>query len=251
MHASPSIPQSATKPEVDTMELAFSDMTYSLVDGDMVRIGASEICEIQLADGPPLHSVIHCEDGVVWIEADADADDLLINGRSCRRMALREQDVINACGLEMTLQVPDSETSEKGVSSDVGDVTQMSAEQLCDRIMEERAEVAKLESTRLEGWHNLMTAIKSVHESDEAQVNLPAPAEPEESSEACERLLDQIREMSEMVNGRSLELDDCESELLAATALLHETQDRITRQIEELLDQISDCPFTNTLRASA
>ena len=42
-----------------------------------------------------------------------------------------------------------------------------------------------------------------------------------------------------------------ENDLLAATSLLQETQDRVSRQIEELLDQIGDVSQPNELRASA
>ena len=97
-----------------------------------------------------------------------------------------------------------------------------------------------------------MSAIKDVATADQSPLcetlnNSPAV----DFSDDCERLLVQIREMSDMMNGRTQQLDDCEDELLAATALLQETQDRVSAQIEELLDQIGESSIPNELRASA
>lgn len=231
------------------MELVHSDGSSIIVDRDTLRIGVSEICEIPIAQGPLLHSVIHSESGIIWIEADGETAELFVNGRRCRRMALREGDLINAAGLEMTLRFRNSLTADEQ-TSEIKDLTQMSAEELCDRIVEEQAEVDAFESARQQGWQNLMSAIKALQVSDPPASDLPAP-EFDEPTEACERLMDQIREMSEMMNGRSLELDESEAELVAATALLHETQDRISVQIEELFEQFSDLPHPVELRASA
>ena len=131
------------------------------------------------------------------------------------------------------------------------DITQLTAEDLCDRILSEQSVVDEFESSRLNGWQKLMAAIRTTA----VAIQFP-PAELDNSpavefSDDCERLLDQIREMSEMMSGRTRELDACESDLLAATSLLQETQDRVSRQIEELLDQIGDVSQPNELRASA
>ena len=100
-----------------------------------------------------------------------------------------------------------------------------------------------------------MAAITAAHGADQSPVALPLEIEqsiePVTTPDDCERLLVQIRELSEMVNGRSQELDDCESELVAATAILEEAQERVSQQIEELLEQLQTPAVEMELRASA
>jgi hypothetical protein len=159
-------------------------------------------------------------------------------------MALRDGDVISVSGIDITVRHQARTMQEEAVRM-VGDISQLSAEELCDRILSEQVAVEDFDSGRLRGWQQLMSAIREVADRPATEV-----AEVE-TSEECDRLLDQIREMSEMMNGRTQELDQCESELLAATSLLQETQDRVSQQIEELLGQLVDPSPTNELRVSA
>lgn len=228
--------------------LEMEDQTL-VVDCDNIRIGSSPVCEIRLPNGPLLHSVIRTEAGVVWIEADDAAEELNVNWRACRRMALRDGDVISVPGLDITVQHR-ATTMLDDVGQLANDITQLTAEELCDQILSEQTAVAEFESSRLNGWHKLMSAIKQVAAAEQISIEADnAPAV--DFSNDCERVLEQIREVSEMMNGRTQELDICENELEAATSLLQETQDRVSRQIEELLDQIGDTSMVNELRASA
>lgn len=242
------------------MVLEFEDRLL-IIDHDRIRIGSGATCEIRLPEGPVLHSVIRFEAGAVWIEADDESTDLTVNWRTCRRMALRDGDVITVAGCDITVLCRPVGTIEDDAARLAEDISQLTAEELCDRMLSEQSAVDEFESSRLNGWRKLMAAIKEAAEAGQTPEELVhedllradvldnSPAV--EFSGDCERLLDQIREMSEMMSGRTQELDECENELLAATSLLQETQDRVSHQIEELLDQIGDASQPNELRASA
>lgn len=225
-----------------------------VIDRDGLRIGSSPVCELPLPGGPPLHSVVHQQSGVTWIESQEDAS-LIVNGRPRRRMALRDGDVLELNGLELIVcfrAVDDIEEMPRGLEDDL---SLLSAEELCDRILSEQAMVDEFTEGRLSGWNGLLAAIEAAGETEQSVVTLPLEVEQADEFVAapdnCERLLEQIRELSEMVNGRSQELDDCESELVAAAALLEEAQERVSQQIEGLLEQLQTPSGEMELRASA
>ena len=225
-----------------------------VIDRDGLRIGSSPVCELPLPDGPALHSVIHRQSGVTWIESQEDAS-LIVNGHPRCRMALRDGDVLELNGLELIVRfraIDDAEQTPHGLAEDL---SLLSAEELCDRILAEQALVDEFAAGQREGWNGLLTAIEAAGETAQPTITLPLEgeraAEASDAPDNCERLLEQIRELSEMVNGRSQELDDCESELVAATALLEEAQERVSQQIEGLLEQLQTPAAETELRASA
>ena len=225
-----------------------------VIDRDGLRIGSSSVCELPLPGGPALHSVVHQQSGVTWIESHEDAS-LIVNGHARRRMALRDGDVLELNGLELIVRfrsVEDVDETPHGLGEDL---SLLSAEELCDRILAEQAMVDEFFGGQREGWNGLLAAIEAAHETEHRTVTLPLEVEQAIKAVAtpddCERLLEQIRELSEMVNGRSQELDDCESELVAATALLEEAQERVSQQIEGLLEQLQTPAAEMELRASA
>jgi hypothetical protein len=236
-------------PFAPEMVLEFDDGQL-VIDRDRIRLGTSPACELRLPQGPLLHSVIRNEAGAVWIEAEQDSD-LSVNWRNCRRMALRDGDVISVAGMDITIRQSAIQLIGDNATKLSEDVSQMSAEELCDQILSEQTEVDAFESKRLQGWQELIAAMKRAMAGDQSQNDSLNTAPAIAFSDDCERLLDQIREMSDLMNGRNQELDACEGELVAATALLQETHDRVSRQIEELLNQIGDVSTANTLRASA
>ena len=238
-----------------TIALVLEGPTESFaIDRDGLRIGSSPVCELPLPGGPPLHSVIHQQSGVTWIESQEDAS-LIVNGHARRRMSLRDGDVLELNGLELTVRMRSVDDVDETPQGFEEDLSLLSAEELCDRILSEQAMVEEFSEGQRAGWDGLLAAIEAAHETEQPTVTLPleveqaveAVAEPDN----CERLLEQIRELSEMVNGRSQELDDCESELVAATALLEEAQERVSQQIEGLLEQLPTPSGEMELRASA
>ncbi len=224
-----------------------------VIDGNEVRVGSSLACELRLPDGPALHSVIRRQADVTWIEA-VDGTNLFINGQLRRRTALREGDVLELNGSTFSVRF-DSPTDSVETASLVEDLALLTAEELCDRIAAEQAMVDEFAADQQTGIQNLVAAIHAAHEAEQPSDLLPMDA-PRSSSAAasvddCERLFDQIRELSELMNGRTEELDDCESELIAATALLEEAQERVSQQIEGLLDQLQTPAIEIELRVSA
>lgn len=222
-----------------------------VIDRDRIRIGSSPLCEIHLLEGPLLHSVIHTEAGATWIEIHDEAAELNVNWRRCRRMALRDGDVISVAGMDITVRTAFSFAANGDVSTLVEDMTQLTAEELCDRILTEQSAVNEFEAGRLQGVQKLMDAMKEAIAAEPMMAEMLNSTAAVEFSDECQKLLDQIHEMSEMMHGRTQELDLCESELAAATSLLEETQDRVSRQIETLLDQIGEGQEQTELRASA
>lgn len=225
-----------------------------VIDRDGHRIGSSPVCELSLPGGPPLHSVIHRQSGVTWIESQEDAS-LIVNGYPRRRMALRDGDVLELNGLELLVRFRAADEPGETPRGLEDDLSLLSAEELCDRIMSEQAMVEEFSEGQRAGWNGLLAAIEAAHETEQPTIRLPIEVEQAVEAVAapdeCERLLEQIRELSEMVNGRSQELDDCESELVAATALLEEAQERVSQQIDGLLEQLQSPPAEVELRASA
>lgn len=224
-----------------------------VIDRDGLRIGSSPVCELPLPGGPPLHSVIHRQSGVTWIESQDDAS-LIVNGQPRRRMALRDGDVLELNGLELIVRFRAADQVDVTTRGLEDDLSLLSAEELCDRILSEQAMVEEFSEGQRAGWNGLLAAIEAANDTEQPTISLPLEVEQvveAAAPDACERLLEQIRELSEMVNGRSQELDDCESELVAATALLEEAQERVSHQIEGLLEQLQTPTDEVELRASA
>jgi len=224
-----------------------------VIDRDGLRIGSSPVCELPLPGGPPLHSVIHRQSGVTWIESQDDAS-LIVNGYARRRIALRDGDVLELNGLELIVRLRAADELDATPRGLEDDLSLLSAEELCDHILAEQAMVEEFSEGQRAGWNGLLAAIEAVHEAEQPTISLPIEVEQAveaTSPDSCERLLEQIRELSEMVNGRSQELDDCESELVAATVLLEEAQERVSQQIDGLLEQLHTPPNEVELRASA
>lgn len=228
-----------------TVVLELDDRT-EVVNRELTRIGTSSQCDLQIASGPPLHSVLRVDAGVLWIEADADTADLMVNWRSCRRLALRDGDVISANGHEMTVRVrPRIHADEASVA--VSTLSQLSAEELCDHILTEQAQVNAFEAGQLRGWQRLMEAVQEVVLDDSDLT----PDEKAPAVDECESLLNQIRELTDLMDARTRELDRCEEQLTAASTVLQDVQDRVSGQIETLLNQIGEAEHPGELRASA
>lgn len=239
----------------DELRVIFEGPATSLViDRDGYRIGASAVCEMTLPGGPALHSIVHRQEGVTWIEAVDDAR-LIVNGRPRRRMALRDGDILELQGYEFFVRFRTSATMVDDTPHLEEDISLLSAEELCNRILDEHSMVEEFESKQKAGWANLMKAVADVREDEGRESisilqadDLPTPVG---TTDDCERLLVQIRELSEIMNGKSQELVDCENELIAATSLLEEAQTRVTQQIEGLLEKLEAPAEDQTLRASA
>lgn len=207
-----------------------------LVEGGTCLIGRGDFCDVQVAhvDVPLAHSEIHIEHGAIWIEA-ADEPDLEINGRRCRRLALRDGDAVKLGDTLITIRI-----NPAGVLADDSDeLSQLSALELCERIEHEQAAVAEYERKRLAGWDALLTQLETIiaHE--------PAGAMQQEAR--IEAVLAQLHEVSSLLADRTRELAAQETQFLEAADELKHSQDQIASRLEHLMQQFP----VSELRASA
>ena len=207
-----------------------------LVEGGSCLIGRGEFCDVHVAhaDVPLAHSEIHIEHGAIWIEA-ADEPDLEINGRKCRRLALRDGDAVTLGDTLITVRINPAD----GLAADSEDYSQLSALELCERIESEHAAVVEDERKRMAGWDALLTQLETIIAQE------PAGAQQQEAR--IEAALAQLHEVSSLLADRTRELAAQESQFLESAGELKQTQDQIASRLEHLLEQFP----VGELRASA
>lgn len=209
-----------------------------LVEGGTCLIGRGDFCDLQVADaGVPLaHSEIHVERGVLWVEA-ADVEDLAINGQICRRLALREGDLLTVGDTVIKVRI----NPPQGLLCDGWneDLSQLTALELCERIEAEQSAVAEDERRRLVGWDALLTQLENIIAQE------PAASVAQEAR--IEKVLMQLHEVSSLLADRTRELAAQESQFLESADELKQAQDQMTRRLELVLQRFQDAE----LRASA
>jgi hypothetical protein len=211
------------------------------VDGDDFLIGRGDFCDLQLAgvDQPLVHSELHLQGGAVWIEAADETVLLSVNGRLCRRMSLREGDRVQVGDTEITVHVGTPtqgvsdlpEVAPCGVSEDL---TLLSADELCDRIVADEEMIATFEQGRLSGWQSLLQAVETVLHDDPQ-----AASHPNRDAAVVE-----LRSLSVQLAQR---MGQSGVQFVDAATDLHEAQDGVSRRIEQLLQGFGE----SDLRASA
>ncbi len=231
------------------------------VTHDGFSIGSSRQCDLSLAETsiPALHSVIHMQSGAIWIEAADDDSAILVNDRPYRRMALRHDDRLRIGTSEFTihLQTESASMIEQAQAIVDEDLSLLTAEELCDRILSEQSMVAEFADGRRSGWEALMRAIESAHE--EPVIDEPITNESLDESlktQADEQivldeLLEQIQQLNRAIADRSVELSDHEKHVLESTTAMEEAQNQVTHRINEILEQLNQNDPPNELRASA
>jgi predicted component of type VI protein secretion system len=211
------------------------------VDGDDFLIGRGDFCDLRLAgvDQPLVHSELHLQGGSVWIEAAEETVLLAVNGRLCRRMSLREGDRVQVGDTEITVHVgtPTQGVSDLPQVAPCGvseDLTLLSADELCDRIVADEELIATFEQGRLSGWQSLLQAVETVlHDDPEVATH------PQRVAAVAE-----LRHLSEQLARRMTGTD---VQLVNAAAEPDATQDAVSRRIEQLLQGFGE----SELRASA
>jgi len=205
------------------------------VEGGTCLIGRAEFCDVQV-DGPLVYGEVHVEDGAAWIEA-ADDHDLNINGRPCRRLALRDGDVVNVGSTTITIRVNPPPEDEAAFSDE--DLSQLTASELCDRIESEHAAVTEFERRRLVGWEALLRQVEDIlHQEPVATVHQNA---------RLEAVSTQLHALADQLAERTRELATQEAALLESAGELKRAQDLMTTRLERILQQFQD----RELRASA
>jgi hypothetical protein len=231
-----------------------------LVAGEDFTIGSGEQCDLRLIDDalPKLHSILHVQGQVVWIEA-ADDDALIsLGGEVFRRRALRDGDLLTFGRTEVTIHIGDAALRSLRQQSKTprmdDDVSLLSAEELCDRIEREEKLVDEFDRRRRFGWQALMAAVREAL-NDEAGVPAaqpPSPAiAPLVNDDALEDLVAQVRDLSETLDERTKTLTAQEAQLIESSSQLCEAQLRVSRQLEQLLERLSRDDDRGELRVSA
>jgi len=161
------VPSSSVDDESNNVVLTLLFSGHSVtVTHDGFTIGSSRRCDLNLNDPslPGLHSVIHMQSGAIWIEVAADNLTLTVNDRPYRRMALRHEDRLKIGSTEFEFQLKSEPVSNVSGSALDEDLSLLTAEELCDRILSEQSMVDEFIEGQRSGWEALLRAIKSAHE---------------------------------------------------------------------------------------
>ena len=249
----PSVPSNLARSDEMVLTLLLGPRSIQ-VHHDGFKIGTGRHCDLILADPqlPRLHSQIHVQSGAIWIETATDELHLIVNDRPCRRMALRDGDRMRIGSTEFAIQLaPLSSLTESGdlTSEPIqDDLASLTAEELCDRIVTEQSMLKELSEDEDSGWEALLQAIaafRKVPSASESEGRSPA-----DDAGVYNVLLDQIQELQATIADRSRELSEKEAEVLASTSMIEETQQRVAKRLDVILDHLNHAE-PNELRASA
>lgn len=210
------------------------------VEADGFLIGRGDFCDLRIDDAtlPPVHSEIHLQEGAAWIEA-VDAPAIEMNGRAVPRLSLRSGDVFLIGATTVTVHmgadalaaaVPGTEAWE--------DLSSLSARELCERIESEESQIAEEERRRFQGIESLLAALENVLLTDQSLVA---------QDPRTENVVSQLHELSEALAERTRQLQEQEQQFLASASEIKQSQDDMTRRMEDLLQHLD----TSELRASA
>jgi hypothetical protein len=206
------------------------------VEGGSCLIGRADFCDVQVA-GPLVYGEIHVDGASAWIES-TDDHDIVINDRPCRRLSLRDGDVLRVGETTITVRVNPLFDDEQATSS-ADDLSQLSASELCDRIESEHADLAEFERRRLLGWEALLRQVEEVIQLE--------PAMSLEHNARLEAALSQLHLLADQLGERTRELAAQETAFLESAGEMKRAQDLIAARFERVLQQFQD----GELRASA
>ncbi len=221
-----------------------------VVTHDGFSIGASRQCDLTINEPsiPALHSVIHQQGGAIWIESADENTMLTVNDRPYRRMALRHDDRFQIGSMEFRILMTTETVAVTEQATISEDLTLLTAEELCDRILSEQSMVAEFVDGQRAGWEALLRAIEAadLEQANEHLVEQQA-AKPDDEKVVFDAILEEIQALSETITDRTKELSHQEKDVLESTTILEESQQRI----DQILDQLTKNDPPNELRASA
>ncbi len=242
----------------DTVLTLSSDQSSVVVHRDGFLIGSHPRCDLSLKDTTiqPLHSVIHMQSGAIWIESAIDDISIIVNDRACRRMALRQGDLIRigASAFHVDLVANRSETNPSIAPQIVvqEDLAALSAEELCDRIVSEQSMIQELSHHEASGWEALIQAIEAVHKQPQS-LNRPSdqtiPLGAEHAN--LSGLIGQIEELQQAIADRARELTEREAIVAASSSILEQSQQLVTQRLDVILEHLGKNDPPAELRASA
>ncbi len=141
------------------------------VQSSRFLIGSSPRCDLCLGGGtiPPLHSLISTDGGAIWLEAIADAPELLVNGRAEKCVRLQDQDRLRIEPFELIVHLTGNaaaalETEKTSApplpeqQTESSDVSDLSALELVERIEAATELVNDFEQRSRLGMESLLAA---------------------------------------------------------------------------------------------
>lgn len=141
-------------------------------------IGRGACCDVQLTDPtlPVVHSEIRRQGDVYWIEAFDDSQQILVNSQAVSRLALRDGDRIQIGQQEISIHMgtasPISLVSEP---TEIEDLSQLTADELCDCLLEEEAVIAEYEEGQMKAWEALINALDTILSTEDPSPVIPSP----------------------------------------------------------------------------
>jgi len=248
-------PSTADQSTMDVVTLQFSGHSVT-VTHDGFTIGASQQCDLRLDDPalPGMHSVIHMQSGALWIEGADESVILTVNDRPYRRMALRHEDRMQIGSTDITILLNGLTPAIPQTSVPQEDLTLLTAEELCDRILSEQSMVSDFIDGQRSGWEALLCAIESANE--EPAINntfeQQTPVQNEEQV-TINALLEQIQDLNQSITGQTQQLSEQEKQLVESASLIEQSQHQAVQHLDEILEKLknSDPPHEHELRASA
>ncbi len=210
------------------------------VEADGFLIGRGDFCDLRLDEAglPLVHSEIHLQDGVVWIQA-VDVPTIEINGRTVPRLTLRSGDVLKLGSATATVRMgAEAAAALRSPNELWEDLSDLSAAQLCERIEAEEAAILEVERRRFEGIESLLAALENVLRTDQTLVD---------HDPRTENVVTQLHDLSDALAERTRQLQDQEQQFLASASEIKHSQDEMARRLEDLIHHLD----TGDLRASA
>ena len=213
-----------------------------LLDQPEFLVGRGEFCDLLLnsADAPQVLCELHTQKGSVWIEAADDRLPLEINGRMYTRLALRNGDHIRLSGVDLIVRIGSPAELPVIAPAQPEDLSDLSADELCDRIIAEQLAVDEFETGRMKGWKDLLDAIESTLVESQATVR-------DSTDQRIDIAIQELRELSQVLAEQTRQLAQQEEEMIEVGEELRTSQESITRKLDQLLQHFGD----SELRASA
>ncbi len=230
-----------------------------------LSIGSGNKCWLRLGGQgiPDIHSWLEVTRKEIELYVFEENPRVQVNGHPVRFAILRGGESLmigdyeflihseRAAGVERRFGMPHIPVEKlANLESEIGEsVSELSAEQLVDRIAAEMKTIDEDRLRRRTGWSNLMGAIREVQNAEGLGAKPPIsleqhrPTEPAELAEDLERLVEQVEALTRSLQTRSEQLEVRESGYGEAAASLLETQQKLAEQMGlliEALDQKGD-----------
>lgn len=238
-HHSTNPPGSTARLDIDLVLRAPNMRQRRLhMDYDDFLIGRAEFCDLRLDDSsvPLVYAEIHRQSGVVWVEAADEDCPLRINEKNCQRLALRDGDLIQIGNWTLEVGInrqPDISTLSSSVDEDL---SQLTAEELCDRIIEEQTAVDEFERKELQSWKSLIEALESTLIEARTQDHL-------DSGKRVDTAITELRQLAATLQSRADQLLANESDFLETTTELRVAQSAMIEKLDLILQQFDEGDF--------